>query len=121
MSNPTLTLIESLINKSHEYAETRLDLFKLKLVDKSSQVVSTIASGIALFVIGFIFFIVFNIGLALLIGDLVGKSYWGFFILAAFYAFIGFIFYKNRNRLFKKPILGTFLKKIGENKTSWDN
>ena len=120
MSNPTLTLIESLINKSHEYVETRLDLFKLKLVNKSSQVASTIASGLVLFVIGFIFFIVFNIGLALLISDLVGKSYWGFFILAVFYALIGFIFYKNRDRLFKKPILGMLLKKVGENKTSWD-
>jgi hypothetical protein len=120
MSNPTLTLIESLINKSHEYVETRLDLFKLKLLDKSSQVASTVASGIALFVIGFNFFIFFNIGLALLIGDLVGKSYWGFFILAVFYALIGFIFYKNRDRLFKTPILGMFLKKIGENKISWE-
>ena len=120
MSNPTLTLLESLISKSHEYVETRLDLFKLKMVDKSTEVASTIASGIALFVTGFIFFIFFNIGLALLIGDLVGKSYWGFFILAVFYALIGIIFYKSRNKLLKRPILGMFLKKIGKNTTSWD-
>lgn len=120
MSNPTLTLIESLISKSHEYVETRLDLFKLKMVDKSTEVASTIASAIALFVIGFIFFIFFNIGIALLIGDLAGKSYWGFFILAVFYALIGFIFYKSRNKLIKRPILGMFLKKMGQNTTSWD-
>ena len=114
MNNPTLTLIESLISKSHEYVETRLDLFKLKLVDKSSQVASTIASGLTLFVIGFIFFIVFNIGLALLIGDLVGKSYWGFFILAVFYALLGMIIFNSRNKIFKKPILGMFLKRIVE-------
>lgn len=120
MNNPTLSLIESLINKSHDYVETRLDLFKLKMVDKSTEVASAIASGIALFVIGLIFFIVLNIGLALLIGDLLGKSYWGFFILAVFYALVGVIFYKSRNKLIKAPILVIFLKKLGLNKSSWN-
>lgn len=120
MNNPTLTLIESLISKSHDYVETRLDLFKLKMVDKSTEVASAIASGIALFVIALIFFIVFNIGLALLIGDLLGKSYWGFFILAVFYALMGVIIFKTKNKIIKAPILGILLKKLGLNNTSWN-
>ena len=120
MSNPTLTLIESLISKSHDYVETRLDLFKLKMVDKSTEVASTIASGLAMFVITFIFLIVFNIGIGLLIGDLLGKSYYGFFILAVFYALMGVIFYKSRNKIIKAPIIGIFLKKLGLNNTSWN-
>ncbi len=120
MSNPTLTLIESLINKSHDYVETRLDLFKLKIVDKSTEVASAVVSVIAVFVFALIFFIIFNIGLALLIGDLLGKMYWGFFILAFFYALVGIIFYKSRHKIVKAPILGIFLKQLGVNKTPWN-
>ena len=120
MSNPTLTSIESLINKSKEYVETRRDLLKLKLVDKSSSVASAIAAGIALFLVFFIFFVVINIGIALLIGDWVGRTYLGFFILAAVYAIIGLVLFKGRDSIFKKPIVGIFLKKFVKESSSWD-
>lgn len=120
MSNPTLTSIESLINKSKDYVETRRDLFKLKLVDKSSEVASGIAAGITLFLVFFIFFVVINIGLALLIGDLVGRSYLGFFILAAVYAIVGLVLFKSRDTIFKKPIVNVFLRKFVKESSSWD-
>lgn len=120
MSKPTVSLIESLISKSHEYVETRLDLFKLKMVDKSSEMASAIASGIALFLVFFIVFIIANIGIALLIGDLIGRYYWGFFILAALYALIGLVLFKSRNKWIKTPIISMFLNKFVKNSTSWD-
>jgi hypothetical protein len=110
---PTLTLIESLFSQSKDYIDTRLELYKLKLVDKTSGVASSIISGVVLFVIFFIFFIVLNIGIALLIGDLVGKSYLGFLILAVLYAIVGFIIFSKRDKIFKDPvtklIIGKFL------------
>jgi hypothetical protein len=120
MSKPTITLIESLISNSHRYVETRLDLFKLKMIDKSSEVASSIASGIALFLVFFIFFIVVNIGLALLIGDLLGRAYLGFFILAALYAIIGLVLFKSRHKWIKGPIVKMFLHKFVKDTTSWD-
>lgn len=120
MSKPSLILIESLVNKSHAYVETRLELFKLKMVDKTSEVASAIASGIALFLVFFIFFVVFNIGLALLIGDLVGRSFYGFFILAAVYAIIGLVLFKSKDKWIKGPIVKMFLQKFVKNTTSWD-
>ncbi len=119
MSRPTITLIESLVNKSHAYVETQLELFKLKIVDKASDVASNIAAGIAMFLIFFIFFIIVNIGLALLIGDLLGKSYYGFFILAALYALAGLVLYKSKNKWIKGPIVKMFLQKFVKN-TTWD-
>lgn len=110
---PTLTLIESLFSQSKEYVDNRLELYKLKMIDKTSSIASSIISGLVLFVIFFIFFIVLNIGIALLIGDLVGKSYLGFLILAAFYAIVGLVLFSKRNKLFKTPvtqmIIGKFL------------
>lgn len=112
MRKPTLALIESLVQKSNEYVETRLELFKLKLVDKTTQVASAIASGLVLFIIAFIVFVVFNIGLALLIGDLVGKSYWGFFILAAIYVLTGLVLYSSREKWVKAPITNMIIRKF---------
>jgi hypothetical protein len=82
------------------------------MVDKTSTVASSVAAGLALFVVFFIFFIVFNIGLALLIGDLIGKAYAGFLILAAVYAIAGFIIFSKRDKIFKSPISGLLIRKF---------
>ncbi len=90
-TRPTVTLIESLFSRSKEYAGNRIELLKLKLIDKTSNVASLVIAGVALFVVFFIFFVVLNIGIALLIGDLVGRSWLGFLILAALYAIAGYL------------------------------
>ncbi|MGI8634518.1 MAG: hypothetical protein ACR2KZ_03850 [Segetibacter sp.] len=110
---PTLTLIESIFSQSKEYIGNRLEIYKLKAISKTSSVASAIVLGVALFVVFFIFFIVFNVGIALLIGDLLGKSYLGFLIWAAFYAIVGFVLFSKRNKIIKTPItkmiIGKFL------------
>lgn len=109
---PTVTLIESLFSRSKEYAGNRLELYKLKAIDKSSSVAASIISGVALFIVLFICFIVLNIGIALLIGDLLGKSYLGFLILAAIYAVAGFILFKGRDKFFKTPVAQMLIRKF---------
>lgn len=111
-TRPTLTLIENLFSQAKEYAGTRFDLLKLKAIDKTSNVASLVIAGVVLFVVFFIFFIVFNIGIALLIGDLVGKSWLGFLILAALYAIAGFIVFKGRNKFFKTPVSQMLIRKF---------
>jgi hypothetical protein len=96
---PTLTIIESLFSLSKEYTENRIELLKLKAVDKTASIFSAVVSGVILFVIFLIFFIVLNIGLALWIGDLVGKSYIGFLLLAAFYAIIGLVLFASGKKI----------------------
>jgi|tagenome__1003787_1003787.scaffolds.fasta_scaffold19268598_2 hypothetical protein len=111
-TQPTSTLIESLFGKTTAYTTTQLELYKLKAVDKTSTVVSSVALGISLFVVFFIFFVVLNIGIALLIGDLVGKAYLGFLILAVLYAIVGLVLFKGRNKFFKDPILKMLVNKF---------
>ena len=57
-TRPTSALIESLFNQSKEYAVNRLDLLKLKSIDKTSSVASAVITGVVLFVVFFIFFVV---------------------------------------------------------------
>ncbi len=111
-TRPTSTLIESLFSRSKEYAGNRLELLKLKLIDKTSNVASAVVTGVVLFVIFFIFFVILNIGIALLIGDLVGKSWLGFLILAVVYAIAGFVVLKGRNKFFKTPVLQMLIRKF---------
>lgn len=111
-TKPTIGLIETLFSQSKDYVRNRVELYKLKAIDKTSTVASAVIAGVALFIVFFIFFIVFNIGIALLIGDLLGKSWLGFLILAALYAIAGFVILKGRDKFFKTPVTQMLIRKF---------
>ena len=111
MNNQT-NLIDSLIGNSQDYVETRLTLFKLKMVNKSSDIASTILSFIPLILVFTIVFILLNIGIALLIGDLVGRASWGFLILTGVYIIIALVLYSQRNKWVKVPFANMLIKKF---------
>ncbi len=119
MSN--LNVVESLIGNSSDYVKTRLNLYKLKIVDKSSDVVSSIVAILPLIIIFLIVFFLLNIGIALLIGDLVGKSYWGFLILSGFYLITGLVLYAGREKFFKVPVANMLIKKFLKSKDNASN
>lgn len=108
-------LIDSLIGNSQDYVETRLTLFKLKMVDKSSDIASTVLSFIPLILVFTIVFILLNIGIALLIGDLVGRASWGFLILTGVYIIIALVLYSQRNKWVKVPFANMLIKKFLNN------
>ena len=109
MANQTSSL-ESMFERIKNYIETRAELLKLKAIDKSSSFVSVLITYVAVFVIFWFFFLLLNIGIALLIGDLLGKFYYGFFILAAFYAIVGIVLLKNKNKWVKTPVINMMVK-----------
>ena len=69
---------------------------------------------IVMIMVGFVFFLFLNIGLALLIGQLLGRAYYGFFIIAGFYIIIGIILLAFRNKWLKTPIANAMIKKMME-------
>jgi hypothetical protein len=106
------TILGSLFEKATDYVETNVELLKLKAVDKSSDVISSVVTGIVLLLIGLLFFILLNIGLAFWIGDLLGKTYYGFFIVAGFYLIVGLLFHFTKNKLLKQPLTDLIIKKL---------
>jgi hypothetical protein len=112
MENQATDSIESLFEKAGDYVETRIDLFKLKAVDKSADIISSIASRLVVLFVIAIFIIILNIGIGLLLGELLGKTYYGFFVLAGFYLITGLIFHSMRRKWFKDPIVDTMIKKF---------
>ena len=103
---------EALFERAGDYFETRLELLKLKSVDKSSDAVSIFASGLAVLFIFSFSVILISIGLALWIGEVIGKSYYGFFIVGGAYVIIGFIVYLFRKQLIKSVAANSFIDKV---------
>jgi hypothetical protein len=103
---------ESLFEKAGDYLETRMELWKLKATQKSSDIISTIASRLILICIMMLFVMLLNIGIALVLGEWLGKPYYGFLILAGFYFIAGLIFSAFKNKWVKEPVTNAVIKKI---------
>jgi hypothetical protein len=104
--------IKSIYENAGDYVETRLELLKLQAISKSSDVTSSVVSGLATFIIGFLAFLFVNIGLALWIGELLDKSYLGFFILTGFYLLVALLVHSFRKTWIKDPITTMLIKKM---------
>lgn len=87
------SLFEPLLERAEAYGKTSFNLLKLKTVDKTSDVLSSFVSRLLLGIFCTIFLVTLNIAIALWLGDLLGKSYYGFFIVAGFYGIIGLVLY----------------------------
>ena len=106
------TPVESLIDRVKNYVETRIDLLRLKAIDKSSSFLSFFISLIVVILISFISVILLSVGIALLLGDLLGKLYYGFFIVAGFYLITGLVLYSLKEKWLKAPIADSMIKKL---------
>jgi Putative Actinobacterial Holin-X, holin superfamily III len=113
MENTSLDF-SGLLSESKEYIETKVELWKLKAVDKITDVISSLVAKVILIISLLCFFMMLSIGLALLIGDWLGKSMYGFFIIAAVYGIAGLVFYFFKDKLIKTPfgnkLVESFLK-----------
>ena len=103
-------ILESLLGRAEEYGKTSLELFKLKALDKTLGVVSSIISRTVAFI--FTFFLMGTIGVAYLLGDVLGKLWYGFFIVAAFYGIIGFVLYFFLNDRIKRLVSDFLIKQV---------
>ena len=59
--------IESLISDTSDFVESKVELFKLKAIDRASETVSTLISKLTIFVLVIIFLIAVNTGIALVL------------------------------------------------------
>ena len=112
--NEQSDLINSLIEKGEQYGKTTLELLKLKTLDKSADVASNLVSWLIVVIFAVLFFLILNIGIALWIGELLGKSYFGFFVVAGFYGLLALIFGIFRKKLIKNPVNNSIIDQVLE-------
>lgn len=111
--------IESLIEKATDYGKTSIELAKLKALDKTSEVVSSLLSHSMVMVIISTFMLFLSLGLALWLGEILEKIYLGFFIVAVFYGLTGILIHFFLHVWLKKWIGNSIIKQM-LNQTTWN-
>ena len=97
-------LLESLLEKATDFGKTSFELAKLKTLDKSSDVVSSLVPNSIAIVLIVSFMLFLHLGLALWLGDILGKIFDGFFVVAAFYLFAGIVIHFFMHNWLKKLV-----------------
>ena len=104
--------IKTLIDKSKDYLETKIELTKLKTIDKSADVLSTVVVMVSMLFILVLMILFISLGLALYLGKILGAYHYGFFVVAAIYAIILLIIYVKREKWIKTPIANELINKM---------
>lgn len=103
-------LIEKILEEATDYGKTSIELIKLKTLDKTSDVVSSITTHYIVFFIIGIFVLFFNMALAFWLGEILGEISYGFFVVAAFYGVIGLLIHFFMHKWIKKGICNSIIK-----------
>lgn len=99
-----------LFERAEAYARTTFELSKLKLLETTNIVVTSLIARLSTMLMIAMFSFVLSIAVALWLGDLLGKSYYGFFIVAGFYLVAGLVLHFFLHRWVKKPISELIIK-----------
>ena len=96
--------IEALLEQMEAYAKTNYELAKLKSLDKATEVSTSFISRMSVVVTVTLCLLILNIGIALLIGELLGKMYFGFFVVSGFYLLASIALHYFLHKWIKSPI-----------------
>ncbi len=114
-------LMEPLLKRTSEYGKVTYELLRLKIVDKASDLTSTLFSKFLLFSCMLVFAFFVNIGVSLWLGKLLGANYYGFGVVALFYGLVGIVLYLTRSRIkakFYNFLIRKFLNTPNEHETN---
>ena len=104
--------IDTLLSDAGDYLETRTNLWKLKAIESLSDVSGELVAGLGMIAIVSFVIMLFSVSFALLIGDMLGKSFYGFFIIGGAWFIFGLICFIRRDRWLKDPFSNMLIRKI---------
>ncbi len=111
MKNPA-DLIEALWEQTENYGKTSYELSKLKVLESFILIVTSLVTKVSVILVASLFVLVVNIGIAFLLGDLLGKVYYGFFIVAGFYFLAAMIMHFFLYKWIKKPVSKLIINQV---------
>lgn len=97
-------LIESLLERLTDYTKTSLELIRLKVLDKASDVISSFVPHFLVILLAASFLFFLNLGLALWLGEILEKTYLGFLVVAGFYFILGIFIHFFLHKRIKNSI-----------------
>jgi hypothetical protein len=95
-------MIESLFEKTVDYGKTSFQLLKLKTLSKTSDIGSTYLARVVVLMFAFFFMLFMSLGLAIWIGEILGRSFYGFFVVGVFLGMIGIFIHFFLHKWLKK-------------------
>lgn len=104
--------VEELLSKSKEYFNTRIELFKLKAIDKASNMLSSAIIVILFTVSAVLGLIMISVGVSLYLGKLLGSNHYGFLIVGGFYIIAGLILFAFKKQIIKVPFSNWLIKNL---------
>ena len=105
-------MIELLLQKAVDYGKTSYELGKLKVIDKTLDVVSSVIPHAFVFFLFASAILFINLGLALWLGEILGKIYFGFFVIAGFYVIVMIAIHFFMHNWLKKHIYNYIIKQV---------
>ncbi|MFE3872456.1 hypothetical protein ACFX5F_14615 [Flavobacterium sp. ZS1P70] len=106
------TPIEMLFEKAEDYTRTTVELAKLNVIDKSADVLSSLLSRLIVVIVVAMVALLINIGLSIWIGDLLGKTYYGYFAVAGTYFILAIIINSFKDQWIKVPMSNLIISKM---------
>ena len=106
------TTIEKLIEKAEIYSKTTLELCKYEAVYKSADIFSNLAVKLAIAIVVVLFLLLVNVGLALCVGNYLGETYLGFFVIAFGYFCFAILLYIFRDEWIRNPVSNFIIRKM---------
>jgi ABC-type dipeptide/oligopeptide/nickel transport system permease component len=85
--------LDSLLASAVQYVKTSGELFRMKSVDKTADVASTILSRAVLALVLSLFAMTLTIAVSFWLGELLGKTYYGFLLTAMVYALVATVLF----------------------------
>jgi len=111
METPS-NIIEKLMERAELYGKTSYELSKLKSLESATIIASALLSRLGIVVMLSLSGLFLNIGISLWLGEVLGKSYYGFLIVAGFYLIAGIVFYFFLNKWIKKPLSNLIITEV---------
>jgi hypothetical protein len=112
---------ETILTDAAEYVETKTKLWKLKMVEKIAEIYGVIVSKLIFFYVMAVFVLLLSVGLALWLGELLGKNYYGFFIMGGVFLIAGLILSGVSKGAIEIPSSNTLVKQLLKKKHGKDN
>lgn len=111
------TPIATLFERAEKYSKTTVQLFKLNVVDKTAEIVSNLFSLLVVILTVVLSIVITSLGVALWLGQLLGNTFYGFFIVGGAYMLVAIIFHLCREKLLKYPVSNSIIKQMMKQKT----
>jgi hypothetical protein len=112
--NTPIDHIETLVSKAGELADTKMELWKLKLVNRIASTVSSLIAVIAVVLFVVVAILILSLGAAVWIGNSLGQLSYGFFIMGGFYVLAGILLYVFRRSILKTPLSNLIIDKLAK-------